>query len=169
MPHCLRCISLAADAAMRLTVTSRVDVTSGKAPFSAEIGLLFQFCLTNLMLQGATGPQPGEMNVMGPASENLHKSDPIAARQRNDAMGPGCVKTHTTAKCGKYNSQTRHRAISAQHDLAFMMGNFFETFYARGGRRSFRTAWARSRQSAARCLITLSAGRIGFFFRSRHV
>ena len=59
-------------------------------------------------------------------------------------IGPGCVKTHTTAKCGKYNSQTRHRAISAQHDLAFMMGNFFETFYARGGRRSFRTAWARS-------------------------
>ena len=25
-----------------------------------------------------------------------------------------------------------------------MMGNFFETFYARGGRRSFRTAWATS-------------------------
>jgi hypothetical protein len=25
-----------------------------------------------------------------------------------------------------------------------MMGNFFETFYARGGRRSFRTAWTRS-------------------------
>jgi hypothetical protein len=60
------------------------------------------------------------------------------------ALEAGCVKTHTTAKCGKYNSQTRHRAISAQHDLAFMMGNFFETFYVRGERRSFRTAWAKA-------------------------
>src|SRR6267154_5762138 len=24
---------------------------------------------------------------------------------------PGCVKTHTSAKCGKYNSPTRYRAI----------------------------------------------------------
>src|SRR4051812_25414927 len=41
---------------------------------------------------------------------------------------PGCVKTHTSAKCGKYNSPTRYRAICAQHDLALMMRNFSNMF-----------------------------------------
>ena len=36
-----------------MPATAGVDVTSRKAPFSAEI---FQFCLINLMLRGATGP-----------------------------------------------------------------------------------------------------------------
>src|SRR4030088_1808055 len=40
----------------------------------------------------------------------------------------GCVKTHTSAKCGKYNSPTRYRAICAQHDLALMMRNFSNMF-----------------------------------------
>jgi hypothetical protein len=44
------------------------------------------------------------------------------------ASGPGCVKTHTSAKCGKYNSPTRYRAICAQHDLALMMRNFSNMF-----------------------------------------
>src|SRR5712675_2083765 len=44
------------------------------------------------------------------------------------AQGPGCVKTHTSAKCGKYNSPTRYRAICAQHDLALMMRNFSNMF-----------------------------------------
>src|SRR3981189_1698456 len=42
--------------------------------------------------------------------------------------GPGLVKTSTTAKCGKYNSPTRYRAICAQHDLALMMRNFSNMF-----------------------------------------
>src|ERR1700704_3693025 len=41
---------------------------------------------------------------------------------------PGCEKTHTSAKCGKYNSPTRYRAICAQHDLALMMRNFSNMF-----------------------------------------
>src|SRR6266508_1810562 len=44
------------------------------------------------------------------------------------AFDPGCVKTHTSAKCGKYNSPTRYRAVCAQHDLALMMRNFSEMF-----------------------------------------
>src|ERR1700704_1387792 len=44
------------------------------------------------------------------------------------ATGPGCVKTHTSAKCGKYNSPTRYRARCAQHDLALMMRNFSNMF-----------------------------------------
>jgi putative ABC transport system substrate-binding protein len=30
------------------------------------------------------------------------------------AHGIGCVKTHTSAKCTKYNSPIRHRAVCAQ-------------------------------------------------------
>src|SRR4030088_1279154 len=47
----------------------------------------------------------------------------------------GCVKTHTSAKCGKYNSPTRYRAICAQHDLALMMRNDSNMFLR--ARRAF--------------------------------
>jgi len=29
---------------------------------------------------------------------------------------PGCVKTHTSAKCRKYNSPTRYQVVCTQHD-----------------------------------------------------
>src|SRR5215216_6742314 len=41
---------------------------------------------------------------------------------------PGCVKTHTSTKCGKYNSPTRYRAVCAQQDLALRMRSFSEMF-----------------------------------------
>jgi hypothetical protein len=47
------------------------------------------------------------------------------------AYDPGCVKTHTSPKCRKYNSQVRNRAACVQHDLALIMRNLFEMFYAR--------------------------------------
>src|SRR5262249_51732355 len=51
---------------------------------------------------------------------------PLVHRQvTND---PGCVKTHTSAKCRKYNSPTRHRTSRAQHHFDSMMRNFFEMF-----------------------------------------
>src|SRR6266511_3422550 len=59
------------------------------------------------------------------------------------AFDPGCVKTHTSAKCGKYNSPRRFRSARAQHDLTLMMRNFSEMFYARGGRGSFHTTSSR--------------------------
>jgi hypothetical protein len=37
---------------------------------------------------------------------------------------PGCVKTRTAGKCGKYNSPTRYRSACAQHDLTLTMRNF---------------------------------------------
>jgi hypothetical protein len=55
------------------------------------------------------------------------------------AFDPGCVKTHTSTKCGKYNSPTGHRAVCVQYDLTLMMRNLSEMFYARGGRWSFYT------------------------------
>ena len=36
---------------------------------------------------------------------------------RFSAYDPGCVKTHTSAKCKKYNSPTPYRAVGAQYDL----------------------------------------------------
>jgi hypothetical protein len=53
------------------------------------------------------------------------------ASPKSVANDLACVKTHTFAKCRKYNSQVRDRAARVQHDLALTMRNLFETFYAR--------------------------------------
>src|ERR1700730_14032028 len=52
----------------------------------------------------------------------------------------GCVKTHTSAKCGKYNSPSNRRAVCVQYDLALIICNAFEIFYARSERGRFYTA-----------------------------
>src|SRR5262245_5679395 len=63
---------------------------------------------------------------------------------------PGCVKTHTSTKCGKYNSPTLYGAVGAQHDLTLGMRPSSEMFYARRRRASFHTAKTRSgHQSSA--------------------
>ena len=43
-----------------------------------------------------------------------------------DENDPGCVKTHTSSKCEKYNSPARDRAVCPQHDLTLMIRNFSE-------------------------------------------
>ena len=50
------------------------------------------------------------------------------------------VKTHTSAKCKKYNSPARRCAARPQHDLTLTTRNSSEIFYARGRRLSFHTA-----------------------------
>jgi hypothetical protein len=57
-----------------------------------------------------------------------------------DAIDPACVKTHTIAKCRKYNSPTRYRTSCAQHDSTPWCVISSRCFYVRGGRWSFRTA-----------------------------
>jgi hypothetical protein len=52
----------------------------------------------------------------------------------------GCVKTHTSPKCGKYNSPTRHRSVCAQYDLTPRRAITLRFFYVRGERWSFNTA-----------------------------
>jgi hypothetical protein len=67
------------------------------------------------------------------------------------------VKIHTSAKCGKYNSQTRYRAARKQYDLAVVIGIALRSFYARGGRGVF----ARPRPKAdivSRALVPLFHG-----------
>jgi hypothetical protein len=52
-----------------------------------------------------------------------------------------CVKTHTSGKCRKNNSQTRHRASCVQYDLTPRCAISSGCFYVHGRCRSFRTAW----------------------------
>ena len=74
-------------------------------------------------------------------------SGTLRTRRGEIARSPsdlGCVKTHTSGKCGKYNSPTRHRAICAQYDLTLAMRNAPRFFYARGALWSFHTAKTQS-------------------------
>src|SRR5580693_3655000 len=69
----------------------------------------------------------------------------------------GCVKTHTSAKCGKYNSPSNRRAVCVQYDLALIICNAFEIFYARSERGRFYTAKTRSGHRAANFAVTHNA------------
>src|SRR5262245_9651238 len=53
---------------------------------------------------------------------------------------PGCVKTHTSAKCRKNNSPGRHHASRVQYDLILRYAIPSRSFYARGESWSFYTA-----------------------------
>ena len=63
--------------------------------------------------------------------------EPMGAPGAHD---PGCVKTHTLAKCEKYNSPIRCRAEGAQHDLTLTARNSSEICYACGDRVGFYAA-----------------------------
>jgi len=52
----------------------------------------------------------------------------------------GRVKTHTSGKCRKYNSSTRHQTECSQHHPFSWCAISRKYFYARGGRLSFHTA-----------------------------
>jgi hypothetical protein len=53
---------------------------------------------------------------------------------------PGCVKTHTVAKCIKNNSPGRHHASRVQYDLTLRYAIPSRSFYARSKGWSFYTA-----------------------------
>jgi hypothetical protein len=61
-----------------------------------------------------------------------------------DAIDPGCVKTHTSAKCGKHNSPARHQTSRVQYDLTLRYAIPSRSFYARSKAWSFYTAKTRS-------------------------
>src|SRR5258708_2985899 len=56
------------------------------------------------------------------------------------AFDPGCVKTHTVAKCRKNNSPGRHHASRVQYDLTLRYAIPSRSFYARSKGWSFYTA-----------------------------
>ena len=55
------------------------------------------------------------------------------------AFDPGCVKTHTSARCRKYNSKTHGFHSGLQYDLACLLASHRKLFYALSGRWSFHT------------------------------
>src|SRR6266511_18201 len=57
-----------------------------------------------------------------------------------DVNDPGCVKTHTSAKCRKHNSPARHRTSRVQYDLTLSDAIVRRYFYVWRDRWSFRTA-----------------------------
>ena len=65
-----------------------------------------------------------------------------------DANDPGCVKTHTLAKCRKYNSPTRLRAARGQYDLTPAMRNLAEVLLRACRALEFSHSQARSRRRA---------------------
>jgi hypothetical protein len=60
------------------------------------------------------------------------------------ANDPGCVKTHTVAKCRKDNSPGRHQASRVQYDLTLRYAIPSRSFYARSKGWSFYTAKTRT-------------------------
>jgi hypothetical protein len=58
----------------------------------------------------------------------------------SDQNDPGCVKTHTVAKCRKNNSPGRHHASRVQYDLTLRYAIPSRSFYARCKGWSFHTA-----------------------------
>ena len=60
---------------------------------------------------------------------------------------PGCVKTHTSGKCRKYNSPAWHPTACPQHYQFSWRAIPPRCFYARGGRWSSRAASTPSRHS----------------------
>src|SRR5258707_12642505 len=62
------------------------------------------------------------------------------APMASDANDPGCVKTHTVAKCRKNNSPGRHHASRVQYDLTLKYAIPSRSFYARSKGWSFYTA-----------------------------
>jgi hypothetical protein len=57
---------------------------------------------------------------------------------------PGCVKTHTSAKCRKNNSPTRHRTPRVRYDLTLRYAIAPRCFYVSGEHWSFHTTKTRS-------------------------
>src|SRR5262245_57306358 len=79
----------------------------------------------------------------------------------NDVNDPACVKTHTSAKCKKYNSPTRYLTSCTQHDSTPCCAISSRCFYVRGGRWSFRTAKTQlrhERQILTRCTMLARRG-----------
>src|SRR5262245_44721640 len=56
-----------------------------------------------------------------------------ASVARTAAFDPACVKTHTSAKCRKYNSPTRYRTSCTQHDSTPCCAISSRCFYVRAG------------------------------------
>src|SRR5258708_25472464 len=80
------------------------------------------------------------MRCIYAASGDTADIDRRLASIASDAFDPGCVKTHTVAKCRKNNSPGRHHASRVQYDLTLRYAIPSRSFYARSKGWSFYTA-----------------------------
>jgi hypothetical protein len=93
-----------------------------------------------------------------PYSVRFRASRTLKPTSRMTESDPGCVKTHTSAKCRKCNSPTQHRAAYAQHDLTPRCAISSRCFYVRDGCRSFHTAKTHTgHRSGRKCRTAESA------------
>src|SRR6266540_3218117 len=72
---------------------------------------------------------------------------------------PGCVKTHTSAKCRKHNSPARHRTSRVQYDLTLSDAIVRRYFYVWRDRWSFRTAKTQLGHDRVACCKALAQAR----------
>src|SRR5262245_21619478 len=63
----------------------------------------------------------------------------VAASTALSLTDPGCVKNHTSEKCGKNTSPTMRPTSRVQYDLTFRYAIARRCFYVRGKRWSFHT------------------------------
>src|SRR5260221_8040733 len=88
------------------------------------------------------------------------KSSRVADISGMTESDPGCVKTHTSAKCRKHNSPARHRTSRVQYDLTLRGAIARRYFYVWRDRWSFRTAKTLNRHKK-RILVRCTLGRTG--------
>src|SRR5262249_13260590 len=64
----------------------------------------------------------------------------LSRHRRMTGRDPGCVKTHTSAKCRKHNSPAKHRTSRVQYDLTLRDAIARKYFYVWSDRWSLHTA-----------------------------
>jgi hypothetical protein len=92
----------------------------------------------SIMASGFTAAQTGRTHDR--TRPMLHKRQKVLAKAAPSTHDPGCVKTHTVAKCRKNNSPGRHHASRVQYDLTLRYAIPSRSFYARSKGWSFYTA-----------------------------
>jgi hypothetical protein len=90
----------------------------------------------------------GFVSAVGGDPDIRRPLDPVAC----GVFDPGCVKTHTVAKCRKNNSRGRHHASHVQYDLTPRYTIPSRSFYARSKAWSFYTSEIVSISSEGLCL-----------------
>src|SRR5262249_22085382 len=97
------------------------------------------------MAQSGHSPSRRSMSTFG-GKADITDSARQGLLSAND---PGCVKTHTSAKCRKNNSSRRHHTSRRQGDLTLRRAIASRCFYVYGECWSFHTAKTQSGQERA--------------------
>ena len=126
----------------------------GSSPLSIVSGHGLRIALCLLMAQSDVSLRRECLAAIG-GEADMHAR---VASPASVAHDPGCVKTHTSAKCGKHNSPGGHRTSRVQYDLTLRDAIARRYFYVWRDRWSFRTAKTHSGHTPGRnCAVQRSA------------